>query len=128
MRFVHIQTDTKKYAGITIAYTRTEGNIFFSYALCCKPDTYSKSLGRVASDATYLKHLDDFHHDVDYVDEEKRIGCMSIANLQETLIADGQDKVFADQLLESLTWMDLKHLFVSKILVNFIFAADTRLQ
>lgn len=121
LRFVHVQEDIGNYNGMTVAYERTEDNVFFSFAMCCKPDQYSKAEGRKFSTATYLNALDEIHYGISYVDFSKRIGCMSRIDVLGVVIeCTDVDSVIGDHVIRRLSLMDLKHAFISNALVSFI--------
>jgi len=121
-RFVHIQQPSNdgKYNGLTIAYTRTDDHVFFAYALCCKPDQYEKSVGRKVSTDTYLKNIDFVGDDVLNINIEKRVGCIPVESLHEFLQETVCSNVFADHILDKLTWFDVKHAFISQMLSGYV--------
>jgi len=121
MRFAHIQHSYKNYNGMTVAYSRTDTNVFFSYAMCVKADQYSKSVGRNITTKTFMDNIDDIHHDVTYVDPIKRVGCVSIEDVRGVL-RDNADVtyLFADHVIDELTFMGLKHAAVAGFVLKLI--------
>lgn len=120
MRFAHFQQEGKNYNGMTVAYTRTEENLFFSYSLCANPDMYVKSIGRKLTTDTYMMHIDDIHHDVTYVDTTKRVGCISIHTMRDILSISSITNIIADHVVDNLTFMDIKHAALQKNIIQFI--------
>lgn len=125
-RFVHIQSGIPNYSGMTIAYVRTESEVYFSYALCSKADNYEKSVGRNVTTATLAKHHDEsqsldnsFFHS--FISKEKRFGVLSVETFRSGMRVTDVSKIFADHVIDNLTCMDLKHACVSSILSEFIY-------
>ena len=105
---------------MTIAYERNDSNVFFSYALCAVPTPYEKSEGRRFSSNTYLENMDEIHFDVSYVDTVNRVGCFCIADMRECIRQTALTHIFADHVIDKMTFKDLKHSMVSQILEEYI--------
>jgi hypothetical protein len=119
IRFVHVQEEFPKYNGFTVAYERSDTSVFFSYAMCCKPDQYVKSIGRDVSVATYQQHSSEII-EVTHVDSDKRVGCVSISSFISILKISSVNSALADHVVDNLSMMDFKHAFISNVLVEFI--------
>ena len=120
-RFVHVQQPFGKYNGMTIAYTRTNENVFFSYSLCCKGDQYEKSIGRNISTQTYLDNIEGVLDTYRNIDTEKRVGCITVGSLQSLLyMSDTVTSAFADHVLDNIGFMDVKHAFISQMLTAYV--------
>ena len=124
LRFVHVQqpSTSGKYNGLTIAYTRTNEHVFFSYALCCKGDQYEKSVGRKVSTDTYLDNIESVSDTQHNIDLEKRVGCIPVNSLRTMLgMHEGVNTIFADHVVDNIGWMDMKHSFISQVLTEYLF-------
>jgi hypothetical protein len=118
-RFVHNQDiEHKKYHGVTIAYVRTDKNVFFAYALCTKADNYSKKFGRERTTETLETHIEGIPDD-DEVIFSKEFRCGSIS-VQTMTHATNLSAVLADHKLEELTMMDFKHATISAVLGDIV--------
>lgn len=120
LRYVHLQEDLGKFNGITIGYSRSDDHVFFSYSMCCKPDAYVKSVGRSVCESTYIKSIDLASDDVRNIDMDNRVGCLPLESLQDFLENSIYTQTFGDHALERMTWMDIKHSFISKMLTAYI--------
>jgi hypothetical protein len=122
-RFVHVQRANSKYNGMTIAYTRNDDYVWFSYALCCKPDQYNKAKGRDVSTDTYLRNIDKIIFDaVDYptMDMFNRVGYMPLEYMIKILKDSVVGQFIADHEFEHMTMMSFKHAAISQILVDIV--------
>lgn len=118
-RFVHMQDslDTKKFSGFTIAYLRTESQLFFAYSLVNRKDKYIKSIGRELSSDLLVDNIDDILGDSTYINPQIRCGCITIEELRSM---PEVTYMMADSMASKLNFMDFKHAFLSSVLGAFV--------
>lgn len=118
-RFVHVPDYdiSSKHHGFTIAYYRTNEEIFFSVALVSKNDVYVRKTGREFAMATLDKYIDSMSSEFTYMNFKDRIGCIK---LDFVLSHDSVSSVLGDHAVSKLTMMDFKHAFLSDILASWV--------
>lgn len=121
-RFIHMQDclNHKKFSGFTVAYLRTETQVFFAYSLVNKKDNYEKAIGRELSSETLHSNIDDIPGDKTNVDTTKRFGCMTIEDFRKFPVLT---EMIGDRTLVQLNFMDFKHAFISQAISSLVMIA-----
>lgn len=121
-RFIHMQDVlyTKKFSGFTVAYLRTDTQLFFAYSLVNKKDAYVKAVGRQLSSDNLMDNIDDIQGDRTNVDTKKRVGCITIEDFKAY---PQMTAMIADHALNNMTFMDFKHAFISDSVAALIVLA-----
>lgn len=120
IRFVHIQDlEHKKFHGATVAYIRTDNEVFFAVTYCLKSDPYQKSIGREFSSFHLNTHIEDFPSDRDLV--ISTCGTLGMFKLSTLISEVGVSEYLADHFVASMTMMDFKHSTISGYLRKLVY-------
>lgn len=120
-RFAHV-TDSRNpnYNGFTVAYTRDNEKIVFSWAKCEKNNIFTKSIGRGYASESLGSFVPS--GDVGAVDPERRVGFLTRAefNIVAQMKYPNISDIFGDHLTDKLTPRDYKHAFISSVLIAMV--------
>lgn len=137
IRYVHIPTNwgnasNRSRDGYTIAYTRNEVGIYFTWVQKHKKDQYDRSIGRSISCELLTNILADIcdnpeivnNNFVNYlsVNKDRGYGYLTANQLVRATVSQNPDikDCFADHITENLTCMDFKHKHISIILKTIV--------
>lgn len=112
-RFIH-QND-EGAPRFTAAYIRTTDAVYFAWATLYHTDIYVKSIGREISFDRLSKFTETLLPPETFINEYMNVGIIDIEDVQEKLSA-----IIADHVNADLTFMDLKHAFISDLVRGFI--------
>ena len=112
-RFIH-QND-EGAPRFTAAYIRTTDAVYFAWATLYHTDLYVKSIGREISFDRLKKFVATPVPPDSFINDFMSVGVIDIEDVREKLSA-----ILADHINGEMTFMDLKHSFISDLVRDFI--------
>jgi len=116
IRFVHGNHEVPGLPRFTIAYHRDAHRVMFAWVELFHKDKYEKAVGREQSETRLVQNLE-FLMTAPVSDawDKQKIGVIQVTALHTAL-----SSVIADHVLSSMSFMDVKHSFISDKLAEIV--------